>query len=249
MTFANVSLLALGFVLSLILLFWLTAFRRRKRHYVIALILCTILVGTSLLWIIRQSQSTERIHNFESFSIDNLSKVSELIDWSLKAKLETKENSIEQVRLDQTQFGSFSLSFHNGAFANMEYSFFQAGASFPIWQIIQINYVGDIFSETSHGTQNEASASKLISSADLKKFLSIFGESGVIQEIQEKLPTHLEVSFVGIVNLEDNVEDGTNIYVVMQNKVVPFSDIEDKQSKSYRVFNVITDTDNLWVCY
>ena len=158
-------------------------------------------------------------------------------------------DSAVQDTINQTQISNFDVSFHDGSFSNLTYSFLVATDTYPLERIVQINYVGDIFSEPSRGTKIDTYTNQLMSYGDLKKALEIISDSQIIQDISSKSSNHIELSFIGIIDLETASHGTEQIYVIIENKIMPLSDIENGQQASYFVFNIISDTDNLWICY
>lgn len=149
----------------------------------------------------------------------------------------------------EIQISNFDVSFSDGVFSNVKYSFLVATDIYPLEKIVQINYVGDIFTEPSRAIGNEVYANQLISCGDLKNVLSIIDGSEIVQGISSNSPAYMELSFIGITDIGTASHDVEKIYVIMQNEIVPLSEVENMQQTSYFVFNIITDTDNIWICY
>lgn len=249
MTFASVLPVILGVVLILLGIFLAFSFVKKKKLCIIVLIPCIILIGVSLVLSVKNTSATDHIQAFEAYSVDDLSKTNELLDQSLFVELKAETNSASPEAINHTQISNFDVSFSDGVFANVKYSFLVATDIYPLEKIVQINYVGDIFSEPSRGIGNEAYANQLISCGDLKNVLSIIGGSEIIHDISSDSPTYMELSFIGITDIGNASHDVEKIYVIMQNEIVPLSEVENMQQASYFVFNIITDTDNIWICY
>lgn len=246
MTFATIQKLCLCFILILLGTLLIISLKKRKKLNIVVLIPCTILVGVLIILSFRNNSPTGHIQNFKSYSIADLSSTCELLDQSLMEEL--ADSSLQET-FNQTQISNFDVSFHNGSFSNLTYSFLVATDTYPLERIVQINYVGDIFSEPSHGTEIDTYTNQLMSYGDLKKALGLISDSKIVQDISSKAPNHIELSFIGIIDFETTSHGTEEIYVIKENKIVPLSDIENKQQASYFVFNIISDTDNLWICY
>ena len=246
MTFATVQQLFLCGVLLLFGTLLIISLKKRKKLNAVVLIPCIILAGILMVLSFRNNSPTGHIQNFQSYSIADLSSTCELTDQSLMAEL---ADSAVQETINQTQISNFDVSFHDGSFSNLTYSFLVATDTYPLERIVQINYVGDIFSEPSRGTKIDTYTNQLMSYGDLKKALEIISDSQIIQDISSKSSNHIELSFIGIIDLETASHGTEQIYVIIENKIMPLSDIENGQQASYFVFNIISDTDNLWICY
>ena len=249
MTFATVLPFVLGVILILLGIFLAFSFVKKKKLCIIVLIPCIILIGVSMVLSVKNTSATDHIQEFEAYSVDDLSKTNELLDQSLLVELKAETNSASPETINHTQISNFDVSFSDGVFANVKYSFLVATDIYPLERIVQINYVGDIFSEPSRAIGNEVYANQLISCGDLKNVLSIIDGSEIVQGISSNSPAYMELSFIGITDIGTASHDVEKIYVIMQNEIVPLSEVENMQQTSYFVFNIITDTDNIWICY
>lgn len=245
MTFTAMLPFVLVLVLILLGILLFVSFINKKKLYIIVLIPCIIFVGVSMLFLFISNSTTSHIQDFETFSLDDFSRTNEILDQSLL----TETDFVTQEIIDQVQISNLELSFHNGLFSNLTYSFLVATDIYPLEKIVQINYVGDIFSEPSRGIGNETYVNQLISCGDLKKVLSIISDSKIIREVSSKAPTQMDLSFVGIIDIGTISIDTDEIYVIIQDEIVPMSDIEYMTQTPYFVFNVIFDADNIWICY
>lgn len=249
MTFATVLPLLLVFILIFLGILLIVSLRKKKKLYIIALIPCVIFVGVSMILSVRNNSTSDHISAFEMYSINDLSKTNEILDQSLMAELKSETDSIPQETINQIQISNFDVSFHDGSFSNVKYSFLVATDKYPLEKIVQINYVGDVFSEPSRGIRNETYANQLISCGDLKRILGIIGGSEIIRDISSKAPTHMELSFIGNIDNETTSHDTEDIYFIIQDEIVPLPDVENMKQTQYFVFNIISDTDNIWICY
>ena len=249
MTFATVLPFVLGVILILLGMFLAFSFVKKKKLYIIVLIPCIILIGVSMVLSVKNTSATDHIQEFEAYSVDDLSKTNELLDQSLFVELKAETNSASPEAINHTQISNFDVSFSDGVFSNVKYSFLVATDIYPLEKIVQINYVGDIFTEPSRAIGNEVYANQLISCGDLKNVLSIIDGSEIVQGISSNSPAYMELSFIGITDIGTASHDVEKIYVIMQNEIVPLSEVENMQQTSYFVFNIITDTDNIWICY
>ena len=249
MTFASVLPVILGVVLILLGIFLAFSFVKKKKLCIIVLIPCIILIGVSLVLSVKNTSATDHIQEFEAYSVDDLSKTNELLDQSLLVELKAETNSASPETINHTQISNFDVSFSDGVFSNVKYSFLVATDIYPLEKSVQINYVGDISTEPSRAIGNEVYANQLISCGDLKNVLSIIDGSEIVQGISSNSPAYMELSFIGITDIGTASHDVEKIYVIMQNEIVPLSEVENMQQTSYFVFNIITDTDNIWICY